>query len=450
MSRFFIRIFLSFWLAVALIGTALVLLAIAFAPLLPDERIGGRSTRALSIYGRAAVHILENQGPPALAEAAAELENESGLRTWLIPLEGESLSAALPADDSQTLENLARRLVGPHLSEGELQVRSLLGAQGQQYLFVAEVRPNPPTKNLRRWWAVILLVINFLATGIVCGLLAWHLTGPLRNLRQAAQRLAAGDLSARSGAKVGRRGDELTELGWDFDRMAERLEALVRMQQELLRDISHELRSPLARVNVALELARRRAGPGASEPLDRIERESGRLDSLIGQLLTLTRLQTGSQTPAEESVDMEALIEEIAGDAAYEASHCGKGVRFRSSGPLTIRADREMLRQAVENVVRNAIRYTGEGTAVEIDLERDDRGFAVVSVRDHGPGVPREALPHLFRPFFRVAQARERQSGGTGIGLAITENAVRLHGGSVSAANTEGGGLVVEIVLPYA
>ena len=219
----------------------------------------------------------------------------------------------------------------------------------------------------------------------------------------------------------------------------------------LLRDFWHELRSPLARLNVALELARRRSGPEAGDPLNRIERESGRLDRLIGQLLVLTKMETGCQKLNEEPVDLAALIDEIAEDAAYEASHCGRSVRFSRSGPLVLQADREMLRQALENIVRNAIRYTGEATPVDIDLRRtdDERGvFAVVTVRDHGPGVPESALPHLFDPFYRVAEARERQSGGTGIGLAITEQAVRLHGGSVAAVNAEGGGLLVEVVIP--
>ena len=284
----------------------------------------------------------------------------------------------------------------------------------------------------------------------MCLGLAWHLTAPIRRLRTAAQRLAGGDLTARVGPGRSRGRDEVAALGRDFDLMAQRIEALMTTRRQLLRDISHELRSPLARLNVALELARQRSGPGASGPLDRIEREAERLNDLIGRLLTLTQLESGGEWIERDAVSLKGLVELIASDANFEAQTRNRAVRAVVEEEITIHGSEEMLRQGIENVVRNAVRYTAEGTQVEIAVSRrrgDSREAAVIRVRDHGPGVPEEALSRMFLPFYRVANARDRQTGGTGIGLAITERAVRLHGGTVTASNAADGGLIVEIVL---
>jgi two-component system sensor histidine kinase CpxA len=236
-------------------------------------------------------------------------------------------------------------------------------------------------------------------------------------------------------------------LGQDFNSMAERLESMVRAQQRLLGDISHELRSPLARLGVALGLARQRSGPEANGALDRIERESDNLNEMISQLLTLTRLESGTDGRKRTNIDLAALVKEVADDADFEARSINRAVQVVSSERCSIKGVEELLRSAVENVVRNALRYTPEGTAVEVALRRQN-GNAVISVRDRGNGVPEESLEKIFRPFYRTEDARDRQSGGgTGLGLAITERAVRMHGGSVQAANVAGGGLSVEMKL---
>jgi two-component system sensor histidine kinase CpxA len=231
--------------------------------------------------------------------------------------------------------------------------------------------------------------------------------------------------------------------------MAERLESMVNAQQRLLGDISHELRSPLARLGVALGLARQRSGAEANGALDRIERESDNLNEMISQLLTLTRLESGTDSRKRSEVDLAALVREVADDANYEARSQNRAVQVVSSDHCSINGVEELLRSAVENVVRNAVRYTPEGTAVEVALRKQNgngANYAVISVRDRGTGVPDEALEKIFRPFYRTEDARDRQSGGgTGLGLAITERAVRMHGGSVEAANAVGGGLSVQM-----
>ncbi len=251
--------------------------------------------------------------------------------------------------------------------------------------------------------------------------------------------------------KLAKRHDEIGQLGRDFNLMAERLESMVRAQHRLLGDISHELRSPLARLGVALGLARQRSGNEANGALDRIERESENLNEMISQLLILTRLESGTDGRKRTDVDLAALLREVADDADFEARSINRIVQVVMADKCSISGVEELLRSAVENVVRNAVRYTPEGTAVEVTLRhRNGAGdnFAVITVRDRGKGVPEEALDKIFRPFYRTEDARDRQSGGgTGLGLAITERAVRLHGGTVKATNASDGGLAVEMKL---
>jgi len=295
------------------------------------------------------------------------------------------------------------------------------------------------------------LLIVLLVGGIFCFWLARYLTKPVLSLRATTNELAEGNLGARVSSKLTKRRDEIGQLGRDFNGMAERLEMMVKAQQRLLGDISHELRSPLARLGVALGLARQRSGPQATGSLDRIERESDNLNEMISQLLTLTRLESGTDGRKRTEVDLSELVREVAEDADFEARSLNRSVQVVSSDKCSIPGVEELLRSAVENVVRNAVRYTAEGTAVEVALRKQNGSgdnFAVISVRDRGNGVPDESLERIFRPFYRTEDARDRQSGGgTGLGLAITERAVRMHGGTVQAANAAGGGLSVEMKL---
>jgi two-component system sensor histidine kinase CpxA len=218
-----------------------------------------------------------------------------------------------------------------------------------------------------------------------------------------------------------------------------------------LSDISHELRSPLARLNVALALARQRSGPATEASLDRAEREADRLNELIGRLLTVARLEAGDDAMQKFPVDLGELVVEIARDADFEAQSRNCHVTVSSADHCLVMGDPSMLHSAIENVVRNATRYTREGTAVEIRLKSESTANAqqaVVQVLDSGPGVPEEALDKMFRPFYRIDDARDRHTGGVGLGLAITQRSATLHGGTVRASNRPEGGLMVEIRLP--
>jgi two-component system sensor histidine kinase CpxA len=273
------------------------------------------------------------------------------------------------------------------------------------------------------------------------------LARPFGALRETTRRLGVGDLSARVGGRAVRRRDEIGALARDFDAMAERLEGLVGSQRRLLRDVSHELRSPLARLRVALELARDRAGAGAGEALDRIEHEAARLDELIGQLLLLERLEAGQPDVEAVAFDMSRLVGEVVDDASFEATPAGREVLFESGAAIATMGYPSLMRSALDIVIRNAIRHTPEGSPVEVALAADGGGISV-TVRDFGPGVPDEHLESLFEPFSRVADARERSTGGVGLGLAITRRAIEIHGGSVVARNHPEGGLEVAIQLP--
>jgi two-component system sensor histidine kinase CpxA len=291
-----------------------------------------------------------------------------------------------------------------------------------------------------------VLVAAVVVSAVVCFLLARHLASPLKRVREASGRLAAGDLSARAGDMVRPRRDEIGDVVRDFDAMAERLHLLVSAQKQLLSDISHELRSPLARLQVAVELARRKAGPDAENHLNRIEAEGTRMNEMIGQLLTLARAD--SERPARtEEIDLSEIVRAVATDTDYEARQTGREVRVRRSEQAIVLGDAALLASAIENVVRNASRYTRAGTAVDIALEVTST-HARICVRDHGPGVPPDETERIFLPFHRVSASRDRDSGGTGLGLSIAARAVKAHGGSIHATNAEGGGLEVSIDIP--
>lgn len=330
----------------------------------------------------------------------------------------------------------------------------VIAPSGKPYVLVAEMsrlKFSDPTIGISE--RLLRLLIVALTASAICYWLARHLTAPIINLRDAARQLAAGDLTVRVKRKMGKRRDELAELARDFDIMAERIEASMHNQRHLLGDISHELRSPLARLNVALELAREGDAEETRLSHERIALEAARLETLIGQLLMLTRLESGADKQSASIVDLARLIRDIAADSDFEARSRRRGVRISAIEQCRVHGDATLLRSAIENVVRNAVRYTPEDTTIEIELRCElksngDAPQARIIVRDYGAGVPETNLPKLFNPFYRVSDARDRQSGGAGLGLAITERAVRRHGGTLTAKNAHDSGLIVEISLP--
>jgi signal transduction histidine kinase len=299
-----------------------------------------------------------------------------------------------------------------------------------------------------------ILALRLLALFAVMALCSYwfakYITAPVSQLREAAQRFSAGHLDTRIGDAFTRRRDALADLTRNFDEMAGRVESLVTSQRRLLNDVSHELRSPLARLTIAVGLARRVAGPGAEQHLNRIEGEVDQLNHLIGQLLALARFETTVEPGTRVRFDLTALLQEVATDGQFEARSRGCDVRLEANGTCIITGQPELLRSALENVIRNAIRYTAPSTTVEIVLDCGMSGCASVSVRDRGPGIPESALQHIFEPFYRAERDPDSPYQGTGLGLAITQRAAVIHGGNVGASNRADGGLVVTLQFPTA
>lgn len=444
----FLKIFLWFWLAAAGIIAALNLalwISIAMDP--NPEKNHGAFGEALNLYAESAVHVYDREGSQAFAQYVGRSRKEAGSEIYLYDGDGTPLTTANSEDAASVVE--AVRTEQQHITRvtamGRITWgRSVVSPSGKTYIFVTRLRqPYQPRKL-----TPTQIVASIIVAGLIAYLLALYLTSPLKKLRSTVQAFAQGNLDVRVSPRLGNRRDELADLGRDFDHMAERISVLIDSQKRLLADISHELRSPLARLAVALELARKNSSPAAAAPLNRIEQEGERLNELVGQLLAITRLESGAERVPAETVVLEDLVHQVVDDANFEAKPLGKEVKVLQLEKSRVNGSAELLRSAVENVVRNAVRYTATGSAVEVNLSRE-LDIATLTVRDHGPGVPEADLERIFEPFYRVSEARDRSSGGTGLGLSIADRTVKLHGGSISAKNA-GDGLQVTIRLPLA
>jgi two-component system, OmpR family, sensor histidine kinase CpxA len=475
MRSLFVRIFLSYWVATALFLVLAILVTLALSP---SGQIASLQAQQARLLGEA-VQAYQTGGEDGTRKYIRTVRDSEHVRLYLFDDQHRELVGRQPPEWIERVErgqiHTADSLLG-RLRPMQFLRESTVASDGHRYTLVTELPPEQRTLFGPHGVPGLAILIAILSSGLVCYVLARYLTSPIAQLRAATQKLASGDLTARAGVPGSRRRDEMAGLMRDFDRMAERLENLVNAQSRLLTDISHELRSPLARLNVALELARQRSGPDARSALDRIDRETNRLNELIQRLLTIARLEAGEESIEKRPVHLENIICEIAKDAGFEAQSRRCEVEATVVDDCVVMGSPSLLHSAIENVVRNAIRYTQEGTSVEVRLEQgvslpnaalssapseDSRAQAngrpsdgagspqaVVRVTDSGPGVPEDALDKLFRPFYRIDDARGRLTGGVGLGLAITDRAVRLHGGTIRVSNRPQGGLMVEIRLP--
>jgi two-component system OmpR family sensor kinase len=414
-------------------------------------------------------------GPPAFIalDAAATTLKHGGVAA-LRDMLGEMRRTQVFVQDSAGRELLDRPVpaeleaqVKRQLASGEAQrgIRQLVGPQGETYTaFVRrhfhgapmnggpgaaggmpgiERLGGPPPGPNRRVGQFAGILGATLASLLFAALLAWYFSRPIRALRSAFEAAAGGDLAPRF-AGGGRVGDELSDLGRDFDRMSARLAALMDGQRRLLHDVSHELRSPLARLQAAVGLAHQQPDRIGSS-LDRIERESMRMDKLVGELLTLSRLESSHGLARREQLDLTELADEIAADARFEAGPEAPRISVEAAGAIIVHGDPDLLWSALENVVRNAIRHGGDkGGSVRIVLHVEG-AHAHVDVLDRGPGIAPSDLASIFQPFFR---SNPNNVDGHGLGLAIAQHVLAAHGGSISASNRDGGGLQVRLSLP--
>ena len=469
LGRLFWKFFFAFWLALLLagagVGTAVWWHHQSEMERLARERDpfvagGPRATTAVAV----AESVLRHGGPSALRELLAEWSRDRWPRLLAIGPDGLELLGRQVAAESETAARQqaeradvrrAARLVeladgrrwllfvpagSPEFRPPMPPLPSLTVTQGgrpREFRPGFEGRPSEPSP----WLPV---GTGLLASIAVSALLAWHLSKPIRNLRWALGAVAEGKLETRVEPLMGARRDEIADLGQDFDRMAQQLQALIGAQRRLLHDVSHELRSPLARLQAAIGLARQ--DPAKLEAtLDRIEREAVRLDEMVGQLLTIARLDAGSRDSREDVLELVDLAAAIADDARFEAQTKGRELRFSGQGEAELRVRGELIQRAFENVIRNAVKYTAEGSSVDVEAWVE-QGLFALRVADRGPGVPESDLEAIFEPFYRAPNGCS--AGGFGLGLAIARRAVTAHGGDIRARNREGGGLVVEIRLP--
>ncbi|MFY9753971.1 MAG: ATP-binding protein [Candidatus Acidiferrales bacterium] len=456
MRSLFLKIFLSFWLAMVLVSATLIASVVTTQSQFKAMRAEEFDRTVMPLMAARAADILDDHGMGALADFLTSLQTTLHWQAYLFDDEGREILSQPSPPEVDAIAQSALQATGTAIlaSHGTMFAATrTTGSIGTRYVLVIGTHIESVADVLRApiHVQIVRAAAVFFIAGLVCFWLARYITAPILRLRAATHRLATGNLSARVGAAVGNRSDELAELSRDFDHMAEQIESLIFSQRRLLADISHELRSPLARLTVALGLVRLQANPESTSGLDRIELEAERLNTLIGSLLRLARLESGSEIMEGEVVALDRVVVEVAADADFEARSRNRHVRVTQADACAILGNRQLLRSAIENVIRNAVSYTDEGTEVQIALKKlstNGHGAALISVRDRGKGVPEESLHNIFLPFYRVGDARDRFSGGSGLGLSITERAVRLHGGTVKAENCHDGGLLVELRLP--
>jgi signal transduction histidine kinase len=444
------RILVWFWLANA--GITLSILAITLMS--GAQPLGRRWLAAsLELYAQTATDAYRSGGAAALNAYLDHIQASVSMRAVLLGPGGETLSAHTVPPGSLPIVEQVRATGKPHFHFGARWLgTSIVHTPQGDYLFIAQVDAlRRFSRQLGAGGLVLKALAAMLAGCLLCWLLARSITAPIRTLQNAVRSLGEGDLSVRVSPKIPPRNDELTDLAHEFDRMAAQIESLRNEQHRLLADISHELRSPLTRLSISTELASR----GDLESLERMRKDITALDQLIEQVLTLTRLEIQQQTRVQSNTPLNKVLTARVDDADFEAREQGKSVILQPQQPCSVRGEPGLLRSCLENVIRNAVRFTPAATAVRVLVEtgqRNKKPVAIVTVEDQGRGVPEECLAHIFEPFYRISASEddEPDNRGSGLGLSISERIVTLYGGTITAHNAKTGGLIVVIELPLA
>ncbi|MBI4905396.1 MAG: HAMP domain-containing protein [Acidobacteria bacterium] len=426
MNSLFAKILL--WLLLTAVVTAtgaVIVMAIAFSD---GTRLGPLPARVLSFLADDAQRIYLRQGPRDLETFMERFQKTTGVQAHLLNSEGRDLADS--SDQSELLATVVRspfrvKRIGRRIAVG----RSTSDGKAVLLLLPDSRLTNYPLFVPQQIWVLICVAV-------LSYLLARYLTAPLRRLDSAVKRLGEGDLTVRVPVE---RSDETGRLGESFNQMAGRIEQLVASQQRLLLDVSHELRSPLARLNVAVELARGTDRPNAE--LDIIQQQADRLNALVGSLLQVSRAEADPAALRRERVDLRALVQDVSEDCRIEAEHANCSFLIPAGSAVEIEADPELLRRALENILRNAIRFSPPDEAIDVTIQ--EAAAIEIRVRDRGPGVPEHSLPFLFDAFYRVEGQHVQ---GSGLGLSIARRAVELHGGRISARNTHPG---LEVSLSF-
>lgn len=449
MRRLFWRIFAAFWVA-----TVALLVATAWmsSSSFETEKIPGfeitRLQAALDHNLSRVARGLRRDGIDKLGPVIRQGDDIGHFRTYIFDEQlQEMLGRPVPDEVLRAVTTVRQR---EPLESDRVRAREVRDASGRILAVATALEGSFLSRLVSRrpgtFWTSI--AVGALISALVSALLAFYVAAPLQRVRSQARRFAQGDLDARVGRLRFGRTTEMTALAHEFDHMAERVKALVDSHRRLVRDVSHELRSPLARLRVALELARDGDATQIGGSLDRIELESDRLEAMLAQSLELSRLETAEPEPTQ-IIALDELLDDVVTNAGYEAAPQQRTVVLERSESIAMQGWTEPLYSAVENIIRNALTYTAPGSEVRVRLQRGDDGrSAVLEVLDHGPGVAADDLERIFTPFYRTDDARTRSSGGTGLGLAIAQRAVMRHGGNVVASNHDAGGLLIRVTLP--
>jgi two-component system sensor histidine kinase CpxA len=451
MRSLYWKIFLSFWLATILI---IITTAWVTSEIAQKSSIPARERVFMDSYANAAVTIFESGGQhAALKKWLDQIGASRKMTLYLLINDGEIIGNQPPPSVVKTISS---HLVEERLDEGVVKFgdiivsHKILSTSGKAYRLVA-VSERPLAHFVEIPWAglTLRLVIAMVISGIICYFLSIYLTQPLRSLRMAAKSIAKGQLSTRVGRFKGHHRDEIAELSGEFDLMAERLETIINSKERLLQDISHELRSPLARLQIAIELGRKKASHLAEAEFSRMETECFCLNTLIGEILEFARLDKSFAHLNRSLIDLPALLAQIIVDANFELGTKKPGVFLHRTEDCQLLLDERLVYRAIENIIRNALRYSSPDPQVMVSLHIDESQSQVyIDIEDNGPGVPQEHLEKIFNPFYRVDRSREKKTGGYGLGLSIASRAINLHQGTISATNRKEGGLHVRISLP--
>jgi two-component system, OmpR family, sensor kinase len=442
-GRLFWKFFIAFWVTLVVVAFGVGSTVSLYNRMQDESADVAYGPRAVFMVNTAAATV-KFGGMPALLDLMAEWRGNGGAHVFVVDAAGREL---LGRPVAPTVLEHARELATAPGGSREARLVNLPEG-GELLLFVParkqalhdRILQSPPHTRPQ---PAVPVIIGLLVSLVLSALLAWYLARPIRNLKWAFDAVAAGKLETRVGHLMKRR-DEIADLGRDFDHMAQQLQILITAQRRLLNDVSHELRSPLARMQAAIGLARQ--NPERLEAtLDRIEHESARLDQLVGELLTLSRLEAGTSTAPSERVELVGMVAAIADDAHFEAQASGREVAYTGEGEVFAEVRAELLYRAFENIIRNAVKYTAPGSSVEVRAISTRDRFTVI-VADRGPGVPEGDLDAIFEPFYRSENGQS--ATGFGLGLAIAKRAVEAHGGCIKVTNRAGGGLRVEIQLP--
>jgi two-component system sensor histidine kinase CpxA len=450
MPGLFVKIFLCFWITVIVIGTAMVS-AFFLQPANVPSQWHAVLTETTRYLGTAAVRALERGGVPAADAYTHALAQDAHAHGCVFDASGQALAGETCAELTGLAGRVRRGETSPQdLRRGLTRVAvPVTGPDGRTFIYASELPAGPGAAFGTSPKLVLLRAgVAILISGLLCYLLARYLTAPILHLRGVAQQISAGQLNMRADSALELRRDEFGDLVRDFNLMAGKTENLISSQRQLMYDVSHELRSPLARMNVALDLLHSRIGDDSA--IRHMETDLQRLNGLIARLLTVAKLDAANALQTRVRVDLTELVSSIASDAEFEAQEKGTKVVVVVA-ELAVLGDPNLLRSALENVLRNAMRYTEPGTAVEVALQAApaaDGSEALIVIRDHGKGVPENDLTKIFKPFYRVPDTRTSEHGGAGLGLAITQRIVTLHAGRIRAINEPGGGLRVEMIFP--